>query len=63
MEWVLLLDKITFLKLFIFKQCVTIKYSSVIDVCVHVIFAEILSEFQALIPLSKFTVTVFSLIR
>jgi hypothetical protein len=37
-----------------------IKYSSVVDVYVHVIFAEILSEFQALIPLGKFIVTVFS---
>jgi len=60
MEWVLLLDKIKF---FIFKQCIAIKYSSVIDVYVHVIFAEIPSEFQALIPLGKFIVTVFSLKR
>jgi hypothetical protein len=63
MEWILLLNKITFFKFFIFKQCMTIKYSSVIDVYVHVIFAEILSEFQALIPLGKFIVTVFSLKR
>jgi len=60
MEWILLLDKIKFLKFFIFKQCMKIKYSSVVDVYVHVIFAEILSEFQALIPLGKFIVTVFS---
>lgn len=63
MEWVLLLDKIKFLKFFIFKQCMAIKYSSVVDVYIHVIFAEILSEFQALIPLGKFIVTAFSLKR
>jgi hypothetical protein len=38
-----------------------IKYSSLIDVYFHVIFAEILSEFQALILLGKFTVSIFSL--
>lgn len=63
MEWVLLLDKIKFFKFFIFKQCMAMKYSSVEDVYVHVIFAEILSEFQALIPLGKFIVTAFSLKR
>jgi hypothetical protein len=40
-----------------------IEYSSVIDVYVHVLFAEILSEFQALIPSGKFIFTVFSFKR
>jgi hypothetical protein len=59
LKWVFLHNKIIFF--LIFKQCMAIKYSSLIDAYFHVIFAEILSEFQALILLGKFIVSVFSL--